>query len=247
MSKKRDPESSSAVSSNSVFGSLSQSQDWQHQISAVADRFNREYRGEHLPLPDEVQAMPIFQEWKSGLLQAHLISPFWQLARPQKHQRCLDIGCGVSFLIYPWRDWDALFYGQEISPIAQEMLNARGPQLNSKLFKGVQLGAAHQMEYEPAQFDLAIATGVSCYYPLSYWAEVLSMVKRILKPGSFFVFDVLDAEAPLAENWAILETYLGAEVFLESAADWNALIQSTGAKIVKTQESELLRMYKVKF
>ncbi len=42
----------------------------------------------------------------------------------------------------------------------------------------------------------------------------------MLKPGGFFVFDVLDAETPLAENWAILETYLGAEVFLESAADW---------------------------
>jgi len=28
-------------------------------------------------------------------------------------------------------------------------------------------------------------------------------------------FDVVNPEQPLAENWGILETYLGAEVFLE--------------------------------
>ncbi|MGV0024203.1 class I SAM-dependent methyltransferase [Phormidesmis priestleyi] len=222
-------------------------QDWQTQITAVADRFNQDYRGEPFDLPDEVKAMPIFLERTSGILQAKTASPFWQLAKPQKNQRCLDIGCGVSFLIYPWRDWEAFFYGQEISTIARDLLVARGPQLNSKLFKGVTLGAAHELHYEANQFDLAIATGFSCYYSIDYWETVLTEVKRVLKPGGSFVFDVLDPDMPLAENWAILETYLGTEVFLEPLTDWRKAIQSIGGKISRTLPGELFQLYKVTF
>ncbi|HEY9621623.1 MAG TPA: class I SAM-dependent methyltransferase [Crinalium sp.] len=216
-------------------------------IADVALRFNREYRREPFELPAEVEAMPIYAEWRSGALAGRITSPFWNLAKPQKNQRCLDIGCGVSFLIYPWRDWDAFFYGQDISAIAQETLNARGPQLNSKLFKGVQLGGAQQLKYDDAQFDLAIATGFSCYYSLGYWATVMAEVKRVLKPGGIFVFDAIDPDSPLAENWAILETYLGAEVFLEPLTAWQKLIQASGAQIVKKLPGELFQLYKVKF
>ncbi|MBW4578959.1 MAG: methyltransferase domain-containing protein [Tildeniella nuda ZEHNDER 1965/U140] len=247
MAKKQKSESQEAFSSNSYFSELSPSQDWQSQIAAVTLRFNREYRGEAFDLPEEVEAMPIFRDRASGALQSKLASPFWELAQPKKNQHCLDLGCGVSFLIYPWRDWEALFYGQEISHAARDSLNARGPQLNSKLFKGVALGAAHQLEYEANQFDLAIATGFSCYYPLDYWAAVLTEVKRVLKPGGVFVFDVLDPETPLAENWAILEMYLGTEVFLEPIADWKKLIQSSGGKIVKTLPGEVFQLFKVQF
>jgi len=220
---------------------------WQSQLDAVALRFNRDYRREPFDLPSEVEEMPIFQEWQAGLLADKVNSPFWQLAKPQKKQRCLDLGCGVSFLIYPWTEWDAFFYGQDISVAARDILTARGPQLNSKLFKGVQLGAAHELNYEPAQFDLVIATGFSCYYALDYWNEVLQSVKRVLKPDGVFVFDVLDPDIPIAENWAILETYLGAEVFLEPLEKWQKLIQSAGAKVVKKLPGELFQLYKIRF
>lgn len=223
------------------------SPDWDGQVAAIAARFNQEYRREPFELPDEVKAMPIYPEWLSGILTSKLTSPFWQVAQPKKQQRVLDLGCGVSFLIYPWRDWEAIFYGLDISVVAKDTLNARGPQLNSKLFKGVQLGAAHQLPYEAQQFDLAIATGFSCYYPLEYWAMVLADVKRVLKPDGFFVFDVINPDAPLSENWAILETYLGAEVFLESLAAWEKTIQAAPAKIVKTLPGELFQLYKIKF
>lgn len=247
MAKKQESESQSVFFSNSYFSELNTPQDWQNQLTAVAVRFDREYRGEPFDLPEEVEAMPIFRDRASGLLQAKLTSPFWELAQPKKNQHCLDIGCGVSFLIYPWREWEALFYGQEISSAARDILNARGPQLNSKLFKGVSLGAAHQLAYEAKQFDLAIATGVSCYYPLDYWAAVLAEAKRVLKPGGVFVFDALDPETPLAENWAILEMYLGAEVFLEPIADWQKTIHAAGGKIVKTLPGELFQLFKVQF
>ncbi len=249
MSEKRSSHSSKAFSSGDLLSNVlsPSSGNWQAQIVGVAQRFDREYRREAFELPEAVEAMPIFQEWTAGTLQTKTASPFWKIAQPQKNQRCLDLGCGVSFLIYPWRDWGALFYGQEMSSFARDTLIARGPQLNSKLFKGVELAPAHQLKYEPAFFDLAIATGFSCYYPLEYWQAVMTAVKRVLKPGASFVFDVLNPDTPLAENWAILETYLGAEVFLESLEDWKKTIQAAGGKIVKTQAGELFQLYKVQF
>jgi SAM-dependent methyltransferase len=220
---------------------------WQPQLDAVALRFNRDYRREPFELPAEVESMPIFQEWSAGLLAGRINSPFWEVAKPKKNQRCLDLGCGVSFLVYPWYEWDAFFYGQDISVVARDLLNARGSQLNSKLFKGVQLAAAHELNYEPSQFDLVIATGFSCYYPLNYWSDVLEAVQRVLKPDGFFVFDVLDPTTELAENWAILETYLGAEVFLEPLANWQKLIQLSNGRIVKTLSGELFQLYKIRF
>lgn len=227
---------------------------WQDQLEAVAQRFNREYRREPFDLPAEVLEMPIYQEWQAGLLTSRLTSPFWEVAKPKKNQKCLDLGCGVSFLIYPWNEWEAIFYGQDISSVARDLLNARGSQLNSKLFKGVQLAAAHDLKYEPAQFDLVFAIGFSCYYPLDYWQAVLESVKRVLKPDGFFVFDIIDPDIELAENWAILETYLGAEVFLESLSNWKKAIQATGAQIVKPtkqqaerQAGQLFQLQKVRF
>jgi SAM-dependent methyltransferase len=249
MSKKRNSlfENDPSASRGFQIGGIPQTDSWQKKIDQVAYRFNRQYQQQAFELPTEVEAMPIFKEWVTGKLAQRIASPFWEIAQPQKNQHCLDIGCGVSFLIYPWRDWKAFFYGREISTVARDVLNARSPQLNSKLFKGVELGAAHHLNYSPAQFDLAIATGFSCYYPPDYWSTVMTEVKRVLKPGGHFVFDILDPEKPLAEDWAVLETYLGAEVFLEPVAEWEKTIKAIGAKIVSRASGELFELYKVHF
>jgi SAM-dependent methyltransferase len=226
---------------------FSQADRLPEQIAAVAQRFNQEYEGKAFALPEEVEAMAIFKDWAAGSLQAKIASPFWEIAQPKKNQHCLDLGCGLSFLVYPWRDWQALFHGQDISSVACEALKARGPQLNSKLFKSIKKGPAHLLDYDDLKFDLVIATGVSCYYPLDYWKSVITAVKAVLKPDGLFVFDVLDPDAPLAENWSILETYLGAEVAEHDLAAWQALIQEMGGKVQKQMANDLFRLFKVKF
>jgi SAM-dependent methyltransferase len=224
-----------------------QQPDWSSEIDRVKQRFDREFKQEAFDLPAEVEAMPIFREWISHNLAAKITSPFWELAGFQKNHRCLDIGCGVSFLIYNWREWETYFYGQEVSTVARAALNSRGSQLNSKLFKGVQAGAAHQLQYENDTFDRAIATGFSCYYPPEYWKLVLQEVKRVLKPNGVFIFDAIDPDTELAENWAILETYLGAEVFLSPLTEFTELVKEVGGRVTSTKSGELFQMYRVSF
>ncbi len=229
------------------FGQASLPADWSAQFTAVAQRYNREYQGDVVELPPEAASLSLYADWQTRTLAARIASPFWELALPKKNQVCLDLGCGVSFLIYPWRDWGAFFYGQDISTVAQAALNQRAPQLNSKLFKGARLQPAHQLDYAPGQFDWAIATGFSCYYSLAYWEAVMTAVQPVLKPQGYFVFDVLNPDAPLAEDWAILETYLGAEVQLAPIAAWEHLIKQVGGKIMARQEGEIFQLYKVRF
>ncbi|MEO0885290.1 MAG: class I SAM-dependent methyltransferase [Cyanobacteria bacterium J06634_6] len=220
---------------------------WAPMIAATAQRYDAEYSGKSFDLPEEVEAMPVFRDWAGGSLGARISSPFWEVAKPKKNQHCLDIGCGFSFLIYDWKVWQARFYGQDVSEFAIKTLHQRGPQLDSKLFQGVKVGPAHQLDYPPASFDVVYATGFSCYYPLDYWEAVMDAVKPLIKPGGFLVFDVIDPEQPLAENWAILETYLGADVFLEPLTSWRSLIKKAGAKVIKQQDGELFHLYKIRW
>ncbi|OAB56932.1 methyltransferase type 11 [Phormidium willei BDU 130791] len=217
------------------------------RLAQLSERYNRDYRGDPFEVPAEVETLDLFPDWAAGKLQQRIASPFWDLAKPKKNQHCLDLGCGVSFLIYPWITWDALFYGRDISRVACDALKSRAPQLNSKLFKGVTVGGAHFLEdYEANFFDLVIATGVSCYFPLDYWQRVIDAVQTVLKPGGQFVFDVLNPEAPLAEDWAILETYLGSEVFLDPLSDWERLFKANSQKVSR-RPGELFMLYKLSF
>ena len=238
-----------ASSAQSPLGDVlkAKSVPWLPIISSVGERFDKEYQGKSFDLPEEVEAMPVFRDWAAGSLTSRIASPFWEIAKPKKNQHCLDIGCGFSFLIYEWKSWQALFHGQDISDFAVKTVHQRGPQLDSKLFKGIKKGPAHLLDYPPASFDLIIATGFSCYYPTDYFQAVMEAAKPLLKPGGFFVFDVVDPDKELAENWAILETYLGAEVFLEELSSWRSLIKTVGAKVVKQQEGELFYLYKVRW
>ncbi len=240
---------SSGSAASSALGDVlkDKTTSWLPMITAVEKRFDAEYEGKSFDLPEEVEAMPVFRDWTAGSLQARIASPFWQIAQPKKNQHCLDLGCGFSFLVYEWKLWQALFHGQDVSDFAVKTLHQRGPQLDSKLFKKVKKGPAHQLDYPAASFDLVFATGFSCYYPLDYWQAVMEAVKPLLKPGGFFVFDVIDPERELAENWAILETYLGADVVLEELSEWRKLIKAVGAQVVKQQEGELFHLYKVRW
>ncbi|MGV2831976.1 class I SAM-dependent methyltransferase [Myxosarcina sp. GI1(2024)] len=221
--------------------------DWQTAMENTTQRFEREYRQENLALPAEIKALAIYDEWQMGSLQDRVSSRFWELKTPMNKQAWLDIGCGLSFLIYPWNEWGAFFSGQEVSRTARDILMSRAPQLNSKLFRGVKLGAGHLLAYEDGQFDGVLATGWSCYYPLDYWERVMAEVKRVLKPGGILIFDALAPDQPLAEDWAILETYLGAEVFLTPLGEWRSLVRQAGGKIVKSLSGELFEIWQVSF
>ena len=242
---KRKSNSTSNNANSSIFSDFKP--HWRNALENTTVRFEREYRQEDISLPSEIEDIDIYQQWKSGDLQNFVASRFWELKKPKKKESWLDIGCGLSFLIYPWYEWDAFFYGQDVSTTVRDIVTSRAPQLNSKLFRGIQSGSAHLLAYEDNMFDGVVATGWSCYYSLDYWERVLIEIKRVLKPSSCLLLDVINPESPLAEDWAILETYLGAEVFLTPIDEWKSIIKKAEGKIVKSSAGELFNCLQIRF
>ncbi|MEM9137821.1 MAG: SAM-dependent methyltransferase, partial [Cyanobacteria bacterium P01_F01_bin.42] len=51
---------------------------WQKMTLPIAKRYDREYLNQSFDLPEEVESMPLFQEWASSKLQNKIASPFWE-------------------------------------------------------------------------------------------------------------------------------------------------------------------------
>lgn len=49
--------------------------------------------------------MLIFYDFVFGNFIVKIVFFFWEIVKFKKNKKCLDIGCGVSFLIYFWWDW----------------------------------------------------------------------------------------------------------------------------------------------
>ena len=60
------------------------------------------------------------------------------------------------------------------------------------------------------------------------------------------MFDAIDPDTELAENWAILEMYLGAEVFLSPLDRFTELVKEVGG-ITATKSGQLFKLYQVSF
>jgi len=75
----------------------------------------------------------------------------------------------------------------------------------------------------------------------------LREAKRVLKPDGVLIFDAIAPDLELSENWAILETYLGSEVFLNPLSEFIELVQSLGGKITAKKDGSLFCMYRVQW
>ena len=225
--------------------------DWNTYISPIAQRFNREVEiqlGEtpDWELPEDVSTLPFWQEYEHSAFREELSIPFHRLRAPKKRENCLDLGCGVSFLIYPWVEWDAYFYGHDLSDRAVQFIKSRAPQLNSKLFKSMRQGRAHQLDvYEENQFDLAIATGFLSYYPPDYLSLMWLPLRRVLKPKALLIFDVVNPDSRWIDEWGLGEIYKGTEPILTPLKDWEALIKQLGGKLRKQEAADLFVTYSV--
>jgi len=225
---------------------ISSADAWSNRCAAVARRWEAEYTRAAVDLPPEIEQTELFRDWASGRLSSRIASPFWELARFRRGQEALDLGCGFSFLGYPWRDWEVRFWGQEIAATPRQTLLQPAPQPNSKLFKGCRPDPAHQLDYPDASFDWVVLTGVTPYFPPAYWQAVLTGLKPLLRSGGQLLLDVLDPDSDLLDPWSLLELYLGAEVEAPALADWKALFKATGWTVAAEREGPLFRLMRLK-
>lgn len=221
---------------------------WQAYLTPVTQRFNRE-AGIQLgeppwELPADLQSLPFWQSCQREHLEDRLGVPFHQVRTPKKGEQCLDLGCGVSFMIYPWSHWQANFYGHELSDRIVKLLKSRAPQLNSKLFKSMHHGPAHVLEsYTEQQFDLAIVTGFLYYYPLDYFTLVWQALQPLLRPKAQMIIEIVQADSQWAEEWGLIELAKGTEPILLPQETWEKQIKGLGGKILKRADGELFTTY----
>ena len=222
--------------------------DWEEIIRSLATRFDREAAVQlgksEWELSPEVTGSRFWQACQSEGLGSRLGVPFYELRQPKKKESCLDLGCGVSFLIYSWSHWGAFFHGHELSPKTVEFVQSRGPQLNSKLFKSMQRGTAHNLsQYEENQFQLAIATGFFYYYPVEYFSAVWPQLLRVMHPKSTLVVELVNPESEWADEWGLVEIDKGVEPLFAPLKDWEQAFKQAGAKVSKRKEAELFITY----
>lgn len=221
--------------------------EWTPLLETLTLHLDREYASGQSAgdLPDEVQALPFWRESITGSLASRLAIPFYQLYRPPKNSRCLYLGCGPSFLSDPWLEWEAYFYGQDLSDTIVRAVRARAPRLNSKLFKAIEQGPPHRLDHHPeAFFDLVIANGFSYYLPLKYSDIVLNAVRRVAKVGSQLLWEVVDPASGWYEDWSIIQMYRDLEVPLTPLDEWVALLSEYGT-IQAKKSGELFCTYHI--
>ncbi len=236
---------------SSALGSLLSTPDWGTRLEAVAQRFDREVgiqMGEPAwDLPEDLKHLPFNQACQRDHLLDRLSVPFYQVREPQKQERCLDLGCGVSFLIYPWSHWGAYFHGHELSPRVVQMIQSRAPQLNPKLFKSMHKGPAHLLEvYDTQQFDVVIATGFLYYYPLEYVALIWERLQPYLKPSTHLLLEWVNTESPWVEEWGLTELFKGTEPQLIDGSEFEQQIKDLGGQIVEQASGELFTTYLIR-
>ena len=222
--------------------------EWEPILKPLAQRFDKEVAVQlgqaSWELSEDVKQSRFWQACQSENLLDRLGVPFHELRQPKKKEACLDIGCGVSFLIYPWNHWGAYFYGHELSPKTVEFVQSRGPQLNSKLFKEMNRGVAHLLsQYAEQQFQMAIATGFLYYFPTDYFSLVWSQLLRVMQPKSPLVLELLDPESEWVDEWGLLEMEKGVEPLFTPLQEWEATFKQLGSKVRKRVEGELFVSY----
>ncbi|MEO0854396.1 MAG: class I SAM-dependent methyltransferase [Cyanobacteria bacterium J06648_11] len=233
------------------FASHDTSHDWTTYTTALAQRFDREAEIQlgqaKWEMPEELQQLEFVRACRDRDFVASLGVPFHVLRKPKKREECLDIGCGVSFFLYPWTSWDAHFHGIDVSPKTIQLLQTRAPQLNSKLFKSARCKAAHQaFEETPADtYDLAIATGMLYYYPLDYFEMVWPDIQRVCKPKANWIVETVNPESPWAEEWGLVELEKGCEPLLTPLTEWEACVRKLGGRIRKQVAGELFVTYAI--
>ncbi|MEM9534451.1 MAG: class I SAM-dependent methyltransferase [Cyanobacteria bacterium P01_A01_bin.3] len=222
--------------------------EWAAITDPLAKRFDRDVEVQlgqaKWELSDDIQSTQFWQACQLEGLDSRLGVPFHELRQPKKKENCLDIGCGVSFLIYPWGHWGAYFHGHELSPKTVQFIQSRGPQLNSKLFKEMTKGVAHNLSlYDDQQFQLAIATGMFYYYPPDYFTAVWSQLLRVMQPKSTLIMDIVDPESEWADEWGLLELEKGGEPEFSPLLDWEQTFKQHGIKMKKRAAGELFVTY----
>jgi SAM-dependent methyltransferase len=104
-------------------------------------------------------------------------------------QNILEMGLGFGRLMLHYFPFEANLYGCDVTPEAVEWTRAKlGHRVRIEL-----TGTEPPLPYADAQFDFVYANSVFTHVPCSLMDCWAAELRRIVRPGGFLIFSVLDA------------------------------------------------------
>ena len=110
-----------------------------------------------------------------------------------KDRRVLDLGCGGGFMAEALAKRGAVVTG--IDPSTAAIAAARVHAGSSTLAIDYRVGSGEALPFGPDAFDIVVCVDVLEH--IETWDQVVSEVRRVLRPGGLFLFDTINRN-PLA-------------------------------------------------
>lgn len=129
---------------------------------------------------------------------------------PKAGMNFLDIGSCANLFTHNLGKWPSTYYGVDISPKLVASMKKVAEKRGMKLGDLVVADMA-DLPFEDNFFDIAANIGVLEYYDAEYIEKSLVEMKRVLKPGSRVVVDMVSLDHPDAAMMLTVEKLKGRE------------------------------------
>jgi ubiquinone/menaquinone biosynthesis C-methylase UbiE len=158
------------------------------------------------------------------------------LARIQRGEQVLDVGCGTGTLaIAVQQHVGAAGHVFGVDPGTQQIARARSKAARRGLSIDFQTGVIEQLPFPDQMFDVVLSTIMMHHVPAGLKRQALAEIARVLKPGGRLV--IADFKRPQERQGQGVRFHAGGS----SMHDLAALVTDAGFSQVETQEMPLPR------
>lgn len=127
---------------------------------------------------------------------------------PKAGMKFIDLGCCLNLMFAGYKDWEATYYGVDISSKTIELLQEY-VEKNHLTVGDLRCCSMHETLYDTKFFDIGECVGSLEYFEKDFVQQAVAEFSRIMKPNGKFVLDIPNIGSPEFEITKLIEEYLG--------------------------------------
>jgi SAM-dependent methyltransferase len=159
--------------------------------------------------------------------KARIINNIITFERDSKEAKVLDVGCGTGLIHKYIVNKNRQIYGVDVSKDSIAVAQEANPSVVYSIYDG------EVLPYEAGTFDLAYAICVMHHVPTQQWANFVSELYRVLKPGGVALVIEHNPFNP-ATQWVVRNSELDIGAVLLKPRRLKGLFEVAGIKDIKT-------------